>query len=205
MAGSGFAQIVGDVARFQTFSKMLVTRTRKELQKALETSAAELVSRMRNGIVRQEFGLAPNTALTQELKGGSIPLVDPSSAQLVANITQSKLSEADSKAFGDVLKRFGDKALSSEGAGDTMDAWFVGVKRTAPMVQGDTKRLGTYRAISLFNVAKKMVTKHTVTLPKSGIKKNVPKRDFVSPAVKQHRKRHYELMEESVSKILRIF
>jgi len=202
MAG-GLCNIVGDAARFSAMSKMLVSRSKKELQQALETSAAELVDRMKRGILRQEFGLAPNTTLTQELKGGSIPLV--ASTQLVMNITQSKLSGTDSKAFGDVLKRFGDKALSGEGVGDTTDAWFVGVKRTAPMVQADTIRLGTYSAISLFNVAKKMVKAHTVTLPRSGIKKKVPKRDFVSPAVRAHRKRHYELMEESVSKILRIF
>jgi hypothetical protein len=89
--------------------------------------------------------------------------------------------------------------------GDMADAYFVGVKRTAPMVRADTVRLGTYKAISLFNVAKKMVKAHTVTLPRSGIKKKVPKRDFVTPAYKQHRKRHFELMEESVAKALKIF
>jgi len=202
MAG-GLCNVVGDVAKLQSIKTLLVSRSRKELKEALEKSAAELVSLMKRGIVRQEFGLAPNTELTIELKGGNIPLV--ASSQLVLNITASKLSETDSRNLGEVLKRFGDKALSGSGVDDMMDAYFVGVKRTAPMVQAATKRLGSYRAISLFNVAKKMVTSHTVTLPGNGIKKKVPKRDFVTPAYRQHRKRHYELMEESIAKTLRIF
>lgn len=200
---SGLCQVVGDISKLQMLKSLVHTRTKKELEEALEKSATELVSRMRKGILHQEFGLAANTSLTIELKGGSIPLV--ASGQLVANITKSKLSGADSKALGDVLKRFGDKALSGDGVGDMADAYFVGVKRTAPMVRADTVRLGTYRAISLFNVAKKMVKAHTVKLPRSGIKKRVPKRDFVTPAYKQHRKRHFELMEESVAKALKIF
>lgn len=203
MASGGLCQVVGDVAKIQSLKSLLHTRTKKELQEALEKSAEELVSNMREGILRQEFGLAANTELTIRLKGGSIPLV--ASGQLVKNITKSKLSEKDSKAIGDVLKRFGDTQLSAGGVEDMTDAYFIGVKRTAPMVRANTIRLGTYRAISLFNVAKKMVTKHTVVLPKSGIKKTVPKKDFVTPAYRQHRKRHFELMGESVVKALRIF
>jgi len=200
---SNFCGITGDIAKVLSFKSLIISRSKKELEEALEKSAAELVSLMRRGIVRQEFGLAPNTSLTIELKGGSIPLV--ASSQLVQNITSSKLNEADSRNLGEILKRFGDKALSGSDVGDMLDAYFVGVKRTAPMVQADTNRLGTYRAISLFNVAKKMVKSHTVILPGNGIKKKVPKRDFVTPAYRQHRKRHYELMQESVAKALRIF
>jgi len=199
-----FTQLIGDVAKVRMLSKIITNRTVSELKTALEKSALEAEAIMKRGIARQEFGLAPNTALTQELKGGNIPLV--ASSQLVQNITTSELGREASEAFGQIMKRLGDKTFGKMGSGDVVEAYFVGVKRTAPQYSSGTSqmRLGKYRSISLYNIARLMVKGYTAVLPRIGVKKKVPKRDFVTPTKKAHAKRHRELMEDSVGKVIRL-
>lgn len=179
--------MIGNVARIANLTGFIDPILNDHLRNNLEKSAEELASVMKKGIVRREFGLAPNTPLTQELKGGNIPLV--ASSQLVQGINASKISPGQAKLL--------------KGRSNRFEAYFVGVQRFSRTRGGDSNRLGVYKPISLFNVARKMVMAHTVVLPNNGVRKKVPKRDFVTPAYKKHKPKHEEYMRGGVSMGLR--
>jgi hypothetical protein len=184
MAG-GLVSLTGQVAALQSFATVAKNATINELEDSLKRSALELEAKIKEGIAANRLGLAPNTDLTQRLKGGNIPLID--TGQMWQNITTSDL----------ITKAEGVDA-------DEFRAYFVGVKRTAPMHRPRTTELGTPKTESLYNIARKQVRGYTVTLPRTGVKKKVPARDFRKKPYQDHKKRHKELMKSAVHQALTV-
>lgn len=180
MVGQGLVRLTGQWGSLMALGEVVKNTTIPELEKSLERSALELLAKMKEGIASRSLGLAPNTELTQRLKGGNIPLID--SSQMWQNITMSKLI---------------DKAPS--GGDEEYRAYFVGVNRKAPMHRATGSELGSPKPISLYNIARKQVKGYTVVLPRTGIQKKVPARDFRKKPYKEHKKRHKELMQSGVS------
>lgn len=180
--------LLGNVSRIGNLVGFIDPILNEHLKKNLAKSAEELASIMKKGIIRREFGLASNAELTMMFKrGANIPLV--ASSQLVQGINAQKIGEGKARLLKGKTNRF--------------EAYFVGVKRYSRTRSSDSNRIGKYVPVSLFNVAKKMVKAHTVVLPRSGVKKKVPKRDFVTPAYKKHKAKHEEYMRGGVSLALR--
>ena len=185
MVGRGLVSLTGQVAALQSFATVAKNATIDELEDALKRSALELEAKIKEGIASNRLGLAPNTALTQELKNGNIPLID--TGQMWQNITTSDL----------ITKAEGVEA-------DEFRAYFVGVKRSAPMHQPKTTKLGTPAPVSLYNIARKQVRGYTAVLPRSGLRKKVPARDFREKPYKEHKKRHMELMKSAVHEAITV-
>lgn len=149
-------------------------------ERNLQKSAAELESLMKRMIVRNQCGLASNGDLTQELKGGATPLVDR--GHLVRAISTAKQTSN----------------VTYRGTTGKVTSCFVGILRTAG-IKMPSSHLGKYVPISLYTLAKNQVRGYTVTLPRTGVKKVVPKRDFRDAPLQAHRERHKQLMGNAVA------
>ncbi len=79
-------------------------------------------------------------------------------------------------------------------------AYFVGVWRASSPMSVGSHHLGSSQPKSVVNIAKLMVSGYTTVLPNSGVKKHVPKRDFVTPCYKQHLEWHKNYMVGAVTK-----
>jgi len=186
---SRFASIrlTGNVARAAGMAGFMDKVVIENCDNNLERSAAELASKMKSMIVRKQCGLASNTELTQKVKGGNIPLVD--SSQLVNGITWAKVGKGQAKLTKNRTNNF--------------EAYFVGVNRNAP-IKAPSSHIGEYQPVSLYNIAKNQVRGYTVKLPRNGIKKVVPARDFRTAPYDAHKERHRELMANAVASGIKV-
>jgi len=153
----------------------------------LKKAASDLADKMKEMLVRNQSGLAPNGELTIQLKGSTVPLVD--SSQLANSITYKMLDEG-----------YADLGASKAGVAKTnrFRAAFVGVMRSGPMKSGGSL-LGMQTAVELYTVAKNMVRGYTVKLPSNGVKKKVPSRDFRKEPLSQYKDEYLEMMKGGVS------
>ena len=161
LMGSG-VQIFGRFDRLCSIAPAYDALLHQQCEKQIEKSAAELESLMKRMIQGDECGLAKNGDLTLSLKGGSTPLVD--NGHLLNGISSKKIEDK----------------VSAGGSDRTVTSYFVGIQRNAGLKM-PSSHLGKYVPVALYTIARNQVLGYTVTLPKNGIKKKVPKRDFRKP------------------------
>ena len=182
LGGLAGVRMTSNAMQMARMTHFVDTVVRDHCDDNIEKSAAELTDLMKKMIINKQCGLAPNTALTQQIKKGNIPLYD--SGQLMNGITWKRLDAGQA----DLGK---DKT-------NTFSACFVGVQRQAG-VRGPAHQIGIYNSVNLFNVARAQVTGYTVTMPNNRVKKVVPKRDFRKKPYEKHKDRHEELMRTGAS------
>jgi len=183
MTNSGIS-FIGNFARVYSLAPALEVAIHAKSEKNIEKSAAELESLMKKMILEGRCGLAQNGSLTLLLKGGSTPLKD--NGHLVRGISSEKV----------------DASVVKGGTTHTVTAYFVGIKRTAGLKMSSS-HLGTYVPVSLYTLARNQVRGYTVTLPRTGIKKKVPKRDFRGPVRDAYKEQFKENMTDAVAKAVK--
>lgn len=182
MGALGGVRISSNAMQAATMSGFIDKNVRENCDKALEKNAAELADNMKKMIITRQCRLAANTAFTQEMKGGNIPLVDSSS--LVQGITWKRLDKGEADLGGGKTNNFA--------------ACFVGVLRNAK-VSGGASQIGGYTPTYLVNLAARMVTGYTVTMPRTGVTKLVPARDFREKPYRENLEKFQEEMGNGVA------